>query len=337
MEQQPLISVVLPTFRRPDLLRRAIASVQAQTFTDWELVISDDERPCGEAFAEAVALSAKDPRVKVVRNPHKPGQANNLNHACSVASGRWIKPLYDDDALKPECLREFLKVAEKAPSAAMISCRADRFIDGKPRSAGAARPVTARVLPRKAVHLSMLMQDVQTGTPVQVMIPREIFFDRGVRFPESATVVSGVDTLWNAEILMHGDLVEIMSPLVDQHQGSHATITSSMTPEALFGECHDMRRHFWDRVPADARESGFLDVPSSRGVRRVRVPSLAVAQALQKLIHVAVLARRRRLASMAATLGGVATVSTWPHFVRWIRQQRDPVSNCYVPRVPLAI
>lgn len=45
-----LISVAIPTYRRLPMLRRAIESVFAQTYADWEVVISDDEAPSGETW-----------------------------------------------------------------------------------------------------------------------------------------------------------------------------------------------------------------------------------------------------------------------------------------------
>jgi glycosyltransferase involved in cell wall biosynthesis len=85
MENTPVISVVIPTYKRHELLRRAIASVRAQTLTNWEVIVSDDERPGGTAFAETSAIAAEDSRVRIVQNPGKAGQAGNLNHACSLA------------------------------------------------------------------------------------------------------------------------------------------------------------------------------------------------------------------------------------------------------------
>ena len=43
----PFITIAIPTYRRLPMLRRAIESVFAQTFTDWEMVVSDDETPPG--------------------------------------------------------------------------------------------------------------------------------------------------------------------------------------------------------------------------------------------------------------------------------------------------
>ncbi|HLP85032.1 MAG TPA: glycosyltransferase [Phycisphaerales bacterium] len=335
VEKAPVISVVMPTYKRHELLRRAIASVRAQTFTDWELIISDDERPAGAAFAETTAIAAQDPRVRIVQNPNKPGQASNLNYACSLARGQWIKPLYDDDAFQPECLAEFYAVAQRVPSAALIICGVDRYLDGALRAKGRVGAVPVRTLQQNAVHLAMYMQDADLGTPIQAMIPRRVFFEHGVRFPESKTIISNVDTLWKADVLVHGDLVEILKPLVNQHQGSHETITAKMTTQMLFQEFYELRSYFWDRIPADVRAAGFVDVRTESGSQRVKVPPMRVAQGMQELVYAAVLAKKRQLLSAGLKVLSVPSVSAWSHFLRWARHQRDPGSHDYVPRLPL--
>ena len=44
-EKAPKVSVIIPTFRRPDLLKRAIKSVLEQTFQDFEIIVVDDNNP----------------------------------------------------------------------------------------------------------------------------------------------------------------------------------------------------------------------------------------------------------------------------------------------------
>src|SRR6478736_4125101 len=70
--QMPFITVAIPTYRRLPMLRRAVESVFAQTFTDWEMVVSDDETPPGETWNFLERLARSDPRVKPVMNssPH---------------------------------------------------------------------------------------------------------------------------------------------------------------------------------------------------------------------------------------------------------------------------
>jgi hypothetical protein len=332
MENTPVISVVIPTYKRHELLRRAIASVRAQTLTNWEVIVSDDERPGGTAFAETSEIAAEDSRIRIVQNPGKAGQAGNLNHACSLARGQWIKPLFDDDAFKPECLAEFWAVAQKAPDAALIVCGVDRYLNGTLRAPGNVGSVPVRALQQNAVHLAMLMQDADLGTPIQAMIPRRVYFECGVRFPESKTIVSNVDTLWKATVLSHGDLVEIMKPLVNQHQGAHETISSKMTTQSLFQEFHDLREVFWNLIPADVRSAGFVDVRTDQGTQRVSVPALSVSQNMQKLIVSAVMAKRGQKLAAIGKAASVLQPGAWGHFLRWVKQQREPGQHHFVPR-----
>ena len=68
----PLISVILPTFDRADLLPRSIASVLDQTFTDWELIIIDDGSTDNTAEVVAVWQQQSD-RIRSVRQANQGG------------------------------------------------------------------------------------------------------------------------------------------------------------------------------------------------------------------------------------------------------------------------
>src|SRR5262245_58126894 len=100
----PFISVAVPTYRRLRMLRRAVESVFAQTFTDWELVVSDDEVPSGETWRFLNKLASSDRRVRPIKNGSPRGAAFNHSSALRAARGEWIKILEDDDVLKPDCL-----------------------------------------------------------------------------------------------------------------------------------------------------------------------------------------------------------------------------------------
>ena len=61
----PKISVIIPTCNRPELLKRSIASVLAQTFADFELIVVDDGM---KKRAESVVSSFGDSRIRYVKN-----------------------------------------------------------------------------------------------------------------------------------------------------------------------------------------------------------------------------------------------------------------------------
>lgn len=97
------MSVVVPTYNRPQYLRAAIDSVFAQTFTDWELIVADDGSE-GETAAFVAAL-ANSPRVKVLRLTHTGNPGTVRNAAWRAARGEYIAFLDSDDVWLPEKLR----------------------------------------------------------------------------------------------------------------------------------------------------------------------------------------------------------------------------------------
>ena len=110
----PLFSVAIPTYRRLTALRRAIDSVFAQTCTDWEMVISDDESPSGETWKFLNSLARSDTRVRPIKNGNPHGAPFNHNAALRASQGEWIKILHDDDVLKPNCLEVLADIVRSA-------------------------------------------------------------------------------------------------------------------------------------------------------------------------------------------------------------------------------
>ena len=84
----PFITVAIPTYRRLPMLRRAVESVIAQTFTDWEIVISDDETPPGETWKFLETLSDSDARIRPIMNGDPHGQCPNHNTALKAGARR---------------------------------------------------------------------------------------------------------------------------------------------------------------------------------------------------------------------------------------------------------
>jgi glycosyltransferase involved in cell wall biosynthesis len=99
-----LISVCIPTYNRPDLVRQAIESVKAQTYSPIEIVVSDDS-PCNEtelALSEAIRTG----EIRYVRNLPALGQADNVNQLFDLAQGELSVLLHDDDILLPNAVTE---------------------------------------------------------------------------------------------------------------------------------------------------------------------------------------------------------------------------------------
>jgi glycosyltransferase involved in cell wall biosynthesis len=99
--QVPAFSVVIPTHNRAALVGRALRSVAAQTFNDYEVIVVDD----GSTDSTAAFLATvRSPRCRIVRNERSLGVSGARNRGIAAATGQWIAFLDDDDALRPQAL-----------------------------------------------------------------------------------------------------------------------------------------------------------------------------------------------------------------------------------------
>ncbi len=316
--EPPLVSVVLPTCRRPDLLRRAVESVRAQTLADWELIVSDDEPATGAAWAYLESVARDEPRLRIVRNTGPHGQIGNSNHALRHARGRWVKPLHDDDALRPGCLETMLAAAERVPGVALVRCRAaswDHGVRRRPRRG----PAGWRLLPGERALLAMYLQDVELGTPGQLLARRRAI-DCGAMLRPIDGVVAAVDWWWCVELLRHGSLLLLPDMLLDIHQGAHQSVTSELDDDRRFAEL--------------ARLRGLLAHELAAGGRP---PALAGVLGMDALIRAAGEAWRWRLGSASRRAARVRSLAAWTHFARWAARRASGDRLTRLPReIPAA-
>lgn len=106
-----LVSIITPAYNSERFIAETILSVQAQTYTNWEMIIVDD---CStDKTAEIIAsFQEKDPRIKYICNATNRGSAISRNIALQKAKGKWIAFLDSDDIWHPEKLEkqiEFMK------------------------------------------------------------------------------------------------------------------------------------------------------------------------------------------------------------------------------------
>lgn len=102
-----LVSVIMPTYNCGSFIAESIESVIAQTYTNWELVITDD---CSaDNTAEVVsAYMAKDDRIKYFRLEKNAGPAGARNRSIEEAKGDYIAFLDSDDLWTPDKLEKQL-------------------------------------------------------------------------------------------------------------------------------------------------------------------------------------------------------------------------------------
>ena len=119
MNTSPEISVIIPAYNAADTIADTIASVQAQTHIDWEMICVDDEST--DQTSEVLeALMAHEPRLTVVRVPHG-GPGAGRNHGLREARADRVVFLDADDLLAPETLEQMLYASQRAGAQAIIA------------------------------------------------------------------------------------------------------------------------------------------------------------------------------------------------------------------------
>lgn len=102
----PCVSIVLPTYKRARVLPWAIRSVLAQTFTDWELIVVDDNSP--DDTAQVVA-DFTDPRIRYVKNDPNLKLPRALNRGFSLARGDLLTWTSDDNLYGPQAIEKMVQ------------------------------------------------------------------------------------------------------------------------------------------------------------------------------------------------------------------------------------
>ena len=120
-DSKPLVSICVPTYTGAAHLRECLDSLQAQTFRDFEVIITDDASADGTA-AIAQEYAERDARFKFHANAGHLGLVGNWNCGIRLARGEWIKPVFQDDLLLPYCLDRMLAFAREKKSR-FLACR----------------------------------------------------------------------------------------------------------------------------------------------------------------------------------------------------------------------
>jgi glycosyltransferase involved in cell wall biosynthesis len=116
----PLVTVVVTTHNRAELVPRAIKSVLDQTFGDYELIVVDD---CSTDGTEAVVGEFHDSRVRYIRHAAQRGLSAARNSGVRAGKGRYLAFLDDDDEWLPSKLEKQIGLLEGSPDdVAMVYC-----------------------------------------------------------------------------------------------------------------------------------------------------------------------------------------------------------------------
>ena len=124
-----LISVIIPTFNRAELVKQALDSVCQQTYSQWEAVVVDDGS-ADETKNELAKYQRREPRIRVLSRSRLPkGAPTCRNIGLAAARGAYVVFLDSDDLLAPNCLAQRAGEIQKNPDADFIIFQSQLFYE----------------------------------------------------------------------------------------------------------------------------------------------------------------------------------------------------------------
>lgn len=182
-ETTPLVSVVIPTFNRRDLVQQTIESVLAQTYPAYEIIVVDD----GSTDETEHALATRfGERIRYIWHENR-GESVARNLGIAAARGEYLAFLDSDDLWLPEKLSRQMLVMVASPTVVLMGCQA-WFIDSLGRKIDVA-PFGTNLQPADYSLKSLLLNNTIVGGGSIGLVRRPALeavggFDPEIRFGE---------------------------------------------------------------------------------------------------------------------------------------------------------
>lgn len=227
----PKVTVVITTYNRSGLLPRAVDSVLAQTYTDYEVIIVDD---CSSDDTQDVIAGFDDPRIRSFRHDRNMGQSAAQNTGILNAKGEYVAFLDDDDEYLPVNLEARVHRMEKAsPEVGLVYGWKDEVDD----STGEVRPNSRHMLEGDLFE-HLLALKYLASTP-DIMVRKSIALEID-SFDER--LGAGEDFLFVAQVAQRSHIAVVPEVIANFHSGHGHARKTDLTVEG------DLRRYRFFRI-----------------------------------------------------------------------------------------
>jgi glycosyltransferase involved in cell wall biosynthesis len=124
-----IISICVPTYNGAAYLAETLDSILAQTFSNLDVLVVDDQST-DDTVEIAHSYAVRDARIRIFQNHHNLGLVGNWNRCVELAKGEWIKFVFQDDLLTPDCIEKMINALNKSPGKEKaIFCKKDHLIE----------------------------------------------------------------------------------------------------------------------------------------------------------------------------------------------------------------
>jgi GT2 family glycosyltransferase/glycosyltransferase involved in cell wall biosynthesis len=155
---RPLLSLIMPVYDPPiEYLNRAIQSIHAQIYENWELCIADDASTDPEVVRLLDEWEGRDSRIKVTRRRQNGNISRATNTAAEMAEGEFLVFMDNDDEIEPDALGEVVLALAERPDADILYTDDDKIDASGRRFAPQFKPDWSPELLLSYMYLSHLL------------------------------------------------------------------------------------------------------------------------------------------------------------------------------------
>ncbi len=208
---EPLVSIILTTYNRAEVLEQTIRMVQAQTYKNFELIICDD---CSKDATREVCEknTVSDSRIRYIRHERNVKMPANLNAGIRAAKGVYVANLHDGDIYSSTLIEKWKQALDEAPSAGMVFNQYQALHAGGPPREIYAEPLPA-VTPGHDILEKIYFRRRHFGSPIwgTAMVRRSVYEELGV-LDSRFGFIADVD-MW-MRIAERYDVAYVAEPLI---------------------------------------------------------------------------------------------------------------------------
>jgi len=272
--ETPLVSVVVPTYNRPEKLRRAVETVRAQTYRPIELVVVDDHssEPAADALDD---IALDDISLTVIRHEQNRGGNAARNTGIRESTGGLVAFLDDDDRWEPAKIQRQVETFEASPDSVGLVYTGSRYVydDGERVICNDLSGEVTRPLLEGASVAEFSAVMVRASVIEAAGLPDE-------RFP------SWQDQEWFLRLSLHCAFAAVEEPLTIRHWDHPGRIGQNFQKRRdvsfpLFVEKHrdlaaeyDLEQRFvaslLETLVIDAAQNGYYGDARRLAVRAIR-------------------------------------------------------------------
>ena len=226
---KPRVSIGMPVYNCERYVADAIDSHLRQTYTDFELVITDNASTYrSEEICRSYA--ARDPRIKYHRSPENIGASGNFKCCFELSGGEYFRWTPSDDVVGPELLELCVEVLDRDPSV-LVAYPRTRLIDGDGRIIGDYDENLHLMQERPSVRFREVLRRLRLCNLQYGLTRRKILARTGLM-----RSYSGGDIPLILELALHGKFYEVPEHLFYRrmHEGAASAMKSEKDVMALY-------------------------------------------------------------------------------------------------------